>query len=482
MNNGLFTNRLKVFTLAVLLTLLLSSPAYAQATSKAPTSVNTQTSQELKLDSLSLEFLKAKRAEAATIKDMTEPVREQVIDQLDRAISFIEETKRLDAEIQGFSKQLQRAPTRIQDIKSKLSRKEPPFDKETDLAGVSDIPIETIEQQVREEKATLAAARSTLSSRQDQLTKLKTRPPIMQKAIADSKIRIQELKKELDGITPSEASKSLDDARRAVLIAEQTKLLTSIRSYEQALLNHEVLLSLLTAELDLANYEVTALESKTKAWQEVAQKQRRLEAIKARMDAEVAKKITPDLPKAVKEQYDINIALGKNLEKATANQERTARILDRRQSKLKLLERDFGQARQLLQSDYLSESMGLSLRRYRQDLPNPDRYRKDSAERQLTISRLSEAQFNLDERRRSLLDIQDKIRQIQGSLGNVTEENRPRLEDTIRTMLLDRRDLVEKLQGSYRRYYKDMQSVEFTEQRLATLTAEYTDFLDGHLL
>lgn len=56
------------------------------------------------------------------------------------------------------------------------------------------------------------------------------------------------------------------------------------------------------------------------------------------------------------------------------------------------------------------------------------------------------------------------------------------MEDTIRTLLSDRRDFFDKLQSNYRRYYKTLQSIEFTEKQLTTLTKEYTDFLDGNLL
>jgi len=482
MSNRLYTNHLKAITLSALLIAILSTIVFAQATSPGPASTNPQASPVLNLDSQGLEFLKTKRAGAETAKDLTDPVRKQVIEQLDRAISFISEKDRLEAEIQSYTRQVQQAPSRIQDIKSELGQKGPSFEKETELAGASDMPLEAIEQRVREGKAALAAAQGALNSRQDQLAKLKKSPPIMQKAIADAKTRIQELKKEFEGIHPSDASKALDESRQAVLITEQTKLKTSIRFYEQALLNHEVLLSLLTAELDLANYEVTILEAKTKLWMEFAQKGRQLDASSARMDAEVAKKTALDLPKAIKEQYDINITLGKDLEKATTDETRAARTLDRRKSELKLLERDSAQARQLLQSDYLSESMGLSLRRYRQNLPDPDSYLKDSGKRQLTISQLSEAQFKLDDKRRGQLDIQEKTRQILQTVGDVAEKNRARLEDTIRTLLSDRRDLFEKLQSIYRRYYKTLQSIEFTEKQLATLTKEYTNFLDGNLL
>jgi potassium efflux system protein len=50
------------------------------------------------------------------------------------------------------------------------------------------------------------------------------------------------------------------------------------------------------------------------------------------------------------------------------------------------------------------------------------------------------------------------------------------------TLLLDRRGLLEKLESSYRRYVKDLQTLEFTEQQLALRAGEYADFLDAHLL
>lgn len=61
------------------------------------------------------------------------------------------------------------------------------------------------------------------------------------------------------------------------------------------------------------------------------------------------------------------------------------------------------------------------------------------------------------------------------------DKNRAELEDKIRSLLVGRRDLVENLQKNYRRYYKNLQTLEFTEQKLAALTTEYANFLDEHL-
>lgn len=375
MNNGRLRNGLKILTLAALLALLLSTTAPAQQKSSIQTPADPKATQKLDLETLNIETFKSKRAEVETAKDLAEPARKEALDLLDRTIRFLEDAHRLTAEGEILTRQVASAPDRIKEIKDALGKKDPELDTGPELEAAPEMKTEALEQRVREEKAALATARTTLSSRRDQIEKLKTRPPQLQKEIADAKRRVEALQKELAGIHPGGEFLVLDEARQSALIAERARHLASIRLNEQELLNYEGLISLMTAEWDLASFEAAWREAKAKAWQEAAQKRRQLEAIGARMDAEVAKKLATDLPKAVKEQYDTNITLGKELETVTAGEAQTSRELDRRQSELKLLERDFTQARQLLQNKYLSESMGLSLRRHRQDLPNPKTFK-----------------------------------------------------------------------------------------------------------
>lgn len=42
--------------------------------------------------------------------------------------------------------------------------------------------------------------------------------------------------------------------------------------------------------------------------------------------------------------------------------------------------------------------------------------------------------------------------------------------------------MLDKLENTYRRYYQNLQTLEFTEQRMSSLIDEYADFLDGRLL
>jgi potassium efflux system protein len=200
------------------------------------------------------------------------------------------------------------------------------------------------------------------------------------------------------------------------------------------------------------------------------------------MDAEDAKSLVPDLPPVIKEQYEFNIKLGEDLEQLTSDESRTTRKLDRLQSELNTMEEEFAQIRQRVQGVSLSETIGLTLRQRRRDLPGPESYRRNSAKRQQVLRQVSEAQFIIDEKQRDLEDLQAETEQILRSLPPTSEENLAKWEESIRSLLLDRRDLLAKLENTYRRYYQKLQSLEFTEQRISSLIDEYADFLDGRLL
>jgi len=336
-----------------------------------------------------------------------------------------------------------------------------------------------LEQRKREERASLAAVQDALNNLQDQIEALKARPMQLQKGSTDAMRRLQEVRKELRADSPPSM---LAEARRNALIAEHVLLKAQIQSIEHQLLNQGVFVSLLTAERDLANFEVSQRETRAQAWQAIARQRRQQEAIQARRDAEVAKNLASDLPPVVKEQYDANIKLGKDLEQLTTDGTQTAQKLDRLQSELKTLEEEFAQIRQRVQGVSLSETIGLTLRQRRRDLPGPESYRRNSAQRQLIISQVSEAQFIIDEKQRDLEDIKAETERILLTLPATSEENVAKWEDRLRSLLVDRRDLLNKLENSYRRYYQRLQSLEFSEQRMSSLIDEYADFLDGRLL
>ena len=481
MSIEIISKRIIALALGTILVVVAWSVVAAQQTPLAPVAQPPEVKEPAAVG-LTVDTLKAMMAVAEASKDLSETDKKSVIGYLEAGIRLLEETDELNAEAQKITETVTAAPQRIKEIQAKLNVKDPAFSQADIEAAASQMTTAQIEQREREKRAALATARDTLKDWREQLEKLKNRPSQLQKEIAENKEKLAELADELKKQAPPNEPQELFRAREAAFLAEQSRRSAKIRLFEKQLLNNDLLVSLMTAEQDLATLQLKRNESESKAWKSIAGKRRQQEAVKARVEAETAKVLTPDLPPAIQKQYDTNIELGKTLEKITQDDALTAGMLEQRQTELKMLEEEFSLARQRIQSAALSEMSGITLRRRRQALPSPKRYRQDSEQRQLAMGQVSEAQFNIDEHRRSLLDLQDAKRRIIESISRESAENVSEWEDKLQTLLTDRRNLLKKLQTTYRRNYKSLQSLEFTEQQLAAKTEEYTEFLDGHLL
>lgn len=482
MNRGITFKLLMRFVLGLAIALAGWPIAGAQQTPSLPESQTSET-EEIVFSPPTLDQVKTARQEAEAAMDLNEPDKKSLLSLLDQGIRFLEETEHLTTDALKLTEKVKNAPARIQEIETQLSRNTPPPDQTNVTADASRMTNAELEQREREERASLATLRESLNNVQDQIEALKNRPLQVQKESTDAMRRLQEVRKALKtDSSVADESRLLVEARKTQLLAEHAMLKAKIQSFEQQLLNQKILASLLSAERDLANFEISRNEARAQAWQAIAQQRRQQEAIQTRMDAEVAKNLAPDLPPVVKDQYEINIKLGKDLEQLTTTEARTARILDQRQSELKTLEAEFAQIRQRVQGLSLSETIGLTLRQRRQELPGPETYRRNSAQRQLIINQVGEAQFVIDEKQFELSDIQTELARISQSLPSAAEEQLAAMKDRIRTLLADRRDLLDKLENTYRRYYQNLQSLEFTEQRMSSLIDEYADFLDGRLL
>ena len=481
MSIEIISKRIFALALGTILAVVAWSVVAAQQTPLTPVAQPPEVKEPAAVG-LTVDTLKAMMAVAEASKDLSETDKKSVISYLEAGIRLLEETDELKAEAQKITETVTAAPRRIKEIQAKLNVKDPAFSQADIEAAASQMTTAQIEQREREMTAALATARDTLNDWREQLEKLKNRPSQLQKEIAENKEKLAELADELKKQAPPNEPQELFRAREAVFLAEQSMRSAKIRLFEKQLLNNDLLVSLMTAEQDLATLQLKRNESESKAWRSIAGKRRQQEAVKARVEAETAKVLTPDLPPAIQKQYDTNIELGKTLEKITQDDALTAGMLEQRQTELKMLEEEFSLARQRIQSAALSEMSGITLRRRRQSLPSPKRYRQNSEQHQLAMGHVSEAQFNNDEHRRSLLDLQDAKRRIIESISRESAENLSEWEDKLQTLLTDRRNLLKKLQTTYRRNYKNLQSLEFTEQQLAAKTEEYAEFLDGHLL
>ncbi len=430
--------------------------------------------------SLSVDEIRLERAEVEASQGLDAASKDRAIKMLDQAIGFAEARDELNRISQSLSEQIESAPQRIKTIQSELAKPIPPPQAVKAMAGQKNA-LE-LEQRLQKEQAQLSAAKDLQAGWNDQLKKQKDLIGHLPKDIADTKARLKTVNEELQNQPAAGDPALITESRRLMLLTEQSKLKAEIKLYEQQLNSHEVLVSLARAELDLATREVAKHEDLTKAWQTEVTAQVQQDAAKEIQEAEAAKDKAPELATALKDQYDINIALSEKVAKLAEKVTAVTNHLDQVSNQLKEIEEDFALATERVQSLVLTETIGLALRRQRQLLPSVDKYQRGSSERKMKMSEIREIQYGLERQRRELVDIESKADEIIDSLVYLKPEVADTLRPEVRNLLIDRRQLLEKLQTGYNQYFKGLQNLEFAEQQLVTKAEAYADFLDAHLV
>ena len=429
---------------------------------------------------LSLEKLRLKRSEVEASPNLEQESKDNAIRMLDRAIGFRELLDELNRQSEALSGQIKTAPQRIKAIQSELAQPPPPPEKVKALTAEKDAL--QLEQLVQREMAQLASARDRLAGWNDQLSKQNIFLEQLPKNTAAAKERLNLANQELQSPPPANDPTAITEARRLMLGAEQLKLSAEIQLYEQQLNGHELLVSLLTAEKDLAFRDVARREVLLKEWQAQEADKFQQEAAQAREETTEARDKTPESASAVKNEYDINIALSAQLEEVVRQENSVTKVLENVTNRRQEIEDEFLLATERVKTLMLTETIGLALRRQRQLLPGADKYHRSSAERRQKMGAIREIQFQLDLQRRELIDIDSQTDQIIDSLVYLPPDQAEALRPDVRNLLTDRRQLLEKLQAAYNRYFKSLQNLEIAEQQLVVRAEAYADFLDGHLV
>lgn len=205
---------------------------------------------------LTVDTLKAMMAGAEASKDLSETDKKSVISYLKAGIRLLEEAYGLKAEAQKITETVNAAPQRIKEIQVKLNVKDPAF-LETDIeAEASQMTTAQIEQREREMSASLAFAQDTLKDWREQAETLNNRPSQLQKEISENKEKLTELADELKKEAPSNEPQEMFRAREVAFLAEQSMRSAKIRLFEKQILNHDLLVSLMTVEQDLATLQL----------------------------------------------------------------------------------------------------------------------------------------------------------------------------------------------------------------------------------
>ena len=467
----------------VLLTILVvtnESTAWAQLKTQTQSLEKLMGIPALITEDISLDQLMAKRASVDSAAGLDTTNKKNVLNLLDKAIQLRELADKINRQRDEISQTIKDAPDRLKKIQSAIDQPIPATSAaETEASAMSTLQLE---QRLQQEEAELAGAQNNFSNWNIQLGKQKEFLQELPETAAKAQKRLQELQDERETKTAPKEESLLTEAQGLLDLAEQSKLQAEIKLYELQMTAQDSLLSLMTAERDLAIRDLAKRTARIKTWQDQVQKRRQQEALHAREAAEEAKTKAPDMPLVLKEEFDINIRLGAALEKLIRDEAEITKRIEGMQAQLRKLEADYALSRIRIDTMVLTDVIGLALRVQRQALPDSHQYRFESAKRLQKMSAIREAQIELDRQSLDLANFDGELDRIMGLLGSLSEIKLTQFKSDVRKLLTDRRVLVEKLQSGYLRYLGDSQNLEYTEQQLAAGAEAFAEFLDRHLL
>ncbi len=470
----------RVIGIAFLLALLSwFLPFTGHTTPKSSSTPSTAKSKATPTDVLNLDQLKAKRASVEALQGLDESVKKAALGYLDRAVQSMATADQVNQETKALLDTVKSAPIRIKKLQAEMKRLLPSPDASQLSPG---IPLEKMEERARQEELALTLAKTALGKWKTELKEDRNLPEQLRMETSRNTQRLLEIGEELKKAAPPDEHPLIHDARRTFLLAEKGRYEALLKSSQNRLAHHEELLALLRAERDAASREVAYHEALVSSLQAQIMKAQEEQASRARKGAEAAKTEAPGTPEPVQKELDVNVKLSQDLERLTREQGGLATRLDSEKKRLQEIEDEFAQNRRRVERSVLTQVLSLTLREQRQALPSLSQYRRDSAKRQQDLTEVGEALLNVENLLRALVPPDAETDRILRSLGPLPPREAASSKAKIETLLLDRRELLKKLESSYRRYVKDLQNLEFTEQQLALRAREYADFLDAHLL
>jgi potassium-dependent mechanosensitive channel len=445
-------------------------PAHAEAaakTKKTPTEV------------LNLDQLKAKRSSIEAMEGLEDSFKKAALGYLDRAIQSQMTADQIEQERKDLLDKVKSAPDRIKKLQAEAKRPSSPPDPSSLSAGMD---LSTVEQKAHQEDLNLVLAKAALGKWEAELEEEKNSPQQLSLEATKTHQQLLGVSEELKKAPPQGEHPLVTDARRTFLLAEKRRWDALLKSQEARLAHHERLVALLTAERDSAARDAAYREALVKSWQAQVLKMRQEQAAQARQDAEAAKKGAFASLEPIQKELDINIQLSQDLEKLTTELSALTTRLESQKKRLQELEEEYALNRKRVETSVLTQALSLALREQRQALPSLNQYRRDSMKRHQQLAEVGEAAMEAEKQLRALTNVEAEASRILQSLKPLPMRDTASAKAKIENMLLDRRGLLEKLESGYRRYVKELQTLEFTEQQLVSRAGEYADFLDAHLL
>lgn len=299
------------------------------------------------------------------------------------------------------------------------------------------------------------------------------------KLTEEAKQRIDETQKQVALPPPPGEPEPLSDARRVEL---ETRLLAyenQYALYKIEAVRHDARAELVTVNRDLAKREKKTLEVAVAQWQQIVANYRKRESDK--QAAETRRQLRDAHP-AFRSLAERNAKLAEQRQLLAKSMASVDQDLSTVQKQVEDLGRQFEKAEKRVQRAGHSSTVGLMLRRQREELPLKADCEAQLKKIETEMPRANLALMEIEEEREGLGDVDATVNQIIASVTDVGNHSHTELTqaaiDLVQTKLL----LLTSLDNDYETYLEDLSELEVSNRKLIVGIDHSLNYIGEHVL
>ncbi len=415
---------------------------------------------------------------------LDEDTRTKVMDQLRDARAQLQNAQAARDSAAAFAESITTAPAETQQLRKQLDESAPAAPTRQSM-GIDDAtPMSDLEQQLATKLAEITVAEARLAELDSQIADQAERP-------AKARARIDELRAGMDSLAAANRAQSppgepamLSDARK---LAGQLRLnarTAELKRLEQEIVSNNVRLELTRVRRDIAARTLVSLRRELEVLQSAVNAKRQTSATQALQETALAELEATGKHPEVRLIAEGNVELTRELPSVAVDIERVTRELSRIEDQARDIERRLARSKQRLEVGGVTQVIGRLFVEERRNLPQVSQYRAEVRERRSTLSNIGLAQVRIEEQRRELTPLDERIEQVMATVREdvADDEALADIRNEVEQLLRSRRDLLAQVASTYTTYIRALGDLDVAQRRLLDAADEYKQFLDQNLL
>jgi potassium efflux system protein len=459
----------------LLILTLDSSIAWAKSTNPDANQISTT------ID-INKETLKAKIEAINTREGIDGATKSKLLSTYQAADDNLANIEKFKTQISDFKTALKQAPLQTKKLQKETEQtllkatKQKPED-------FNQIPIEELEQRLILEKGKISTLDEQINKFESELMLQNNRPQQIREETLSAQQDLDTAQKKLGIPTEKREAKQETLARLIQLKTLVEARIAELKMLEIEAISNPVRVELLKAQLQLLDYQKTALNPVVTAIENLAFDLRQQEAKQMQEALSQAEKDVSNKHTLIQKITRENIQYNRNLQDIIAKIEQYSEQKTKVDTQAGEIEIDFKSADKKISLAGLSPALGKILREERRNLSIKNEFEQQSQDIQQETAATSLAEFKLEDQLKQLTDIDSCLKDLMSQVDpDLPIDQRMMIQAELRVLLNNQKELLNKLSAAYTTYMRILGDFDFSRQQMSSQANKFAIYLDERLL